>query len=96
LLHSVRSQRDLLFHEDFLEWMGKNKTFHYVPTITKDFDTDWKHETGRIGETLIRKHVTGHPCTYLLCGPGAFVNDMEKLLKDTLQVPQDRLRREKW
>jgi ferredoxin-NADP reductase len=96
LLHSVRSQADLLFQDDFKAWSGEYKHFHYVPTITKDYDSTWKNETGRIGEALIRKHVTAHPCVYFLCGPGAFVNDMEKLLKETLQVPQNRIRREKW
>jgi ferredoxin-NADP reductase len=96
LLHSVRSQRELLFHDEFRNWSGKNKNFHYIPTITQDFDNNWIHETGRIGEVLIRKHVTASPCTYLLCGPTAFVNDMEKLLKDNLKFPQDRIRREKW
>jgi ferredoxin-NADP reductase len=96
LLHSVRSQKELLFHEDFSTWSGENKNFHYVPTITKDFEDTWTQETGRIGEALLRKHVAAHPCTYFLCGPFAFVNDMEKLLKDILKISQDNIRREKW
>jgi len=96
LLHSVSKQYDLLFEGDFRDWAGQNPHFHYIPTITRDFDNNWKHETGRIGEALIRKHVPEHPCTYLLCGPNHFVNDMEKLLKDNLKIASDRIRREKW
>ena len=96
LLHSVRSKQELLFWEDFGAWAGEKNHFHYIPTLTRDFDNNWKNETGRIGKRLIRKHVTAQTCTYLLCGPGAFVNDMEKLLQENLQVPADRIRREKW
>jgi glycine betaine catabolism B len=96
LLHSVKTQKDLLFHDDFSEWSGGAKWFHYVPTITQDFDDNWKNETGRINDTLLLKHIPSQAVTYLLCGPTAFVNDMEALLKGTLAVPPERIKREKW
>jgi len=96
LFHSVRAQTDLLFALHFGTWSATHKNFHYVPTITRDFDATWKNETGRINETLVRKHITAHPCTYLLCGPAAFVSDMERTLLENLQVPAEKIRREKW
>jgi CDP-4-dehydro-6-deoxyglucose reductase len=96
LMHSVRNHHDLLFREELIEWSTKYPHFHYIPTLTRNVDDTWKNETGRIGEALLRKHLTMHPCTYLLCGPTAFVNDMEKLLRDTLGILSDRIRREKW
>jgi CDP-4-dehydro-6-deoxyglucose reductase len=96
LLHSVRSRGDLLFQKEFAPWSGQHKNFRYVPTITRDHDAAWTHETGRISAALIRKHVTAKDTIYLLCGLVAFVADMEKTLLKELQVPADRIRREKW
>jgi ferredoxin-NADP reductase len=96
LLHSVRNQAELLFHKEFLDWSGQAKHFRYVPTITRDHDATWKHETGRISDALIRKHVSAKDTIYFLCGPSAFVTDMEKSLHGSLQIPADHIRREKW
>lgn len=96
LLHSVKTQQDLIFQNEFSEWSGSRKNFHYVPTLTQDFDDNWDNETGRINETLIRKHIAGKPCTYLLCGPASFVGDMEKMLQDQLKVLPADIRREQW
>jgi ring-1,2-phenylacetyl-CoA epoxidase subunit PaaE len=96
LLHSVRSRSELLFHEEFMVWAGQQKRFRYVPTITRDHDATWNHETGRITDSLIRKHITAKDTIYYLCGPTAFVTDMEKTLLLKLDVQADRIRREKW
>jgi ferredoxin-NADP reductase len=94
LLHSVKTRAELLFQAEFSEWSGLYQRFHYVPTLTQDFDDDWKNETGRINEVLLRKHIPIHPATYLLCGPGTFVADMEEMLKHSLKVEPQHIRRE--
>lgn len=96
LLHSVKAQKDLLFQTEFQEWSGQDKRFHYVPTITQDFDDNWDNETGRIKEAMLRKHIPAGPCTYCLCGPTSFVNDMEALLRDQMAIPAASIRREQW
>lgn len=96
LLHSVKTRDDLIFRNDFSNWSGTQKQFHYVPTLTNDNDDNWDNETGRINETLVRKHLASKPCCYLLCGPPTFVADMEKMLKDQLNVNPDHIRREQW
>lgn len=96
LLHSVKSQAEILFQEDFKTWSGAQKRFHYIPTITQDFDDNWDNETGRIREDLLRKHIPDAPNVYLLCGAPQFVTDVEKILKDTLSVAPERIRREQW
>ncbi len=96
LLHSVKTQKDLLFMKDFQKWSGAKKNFKYVPTITQDFDDNWENETGRIQDTLIFKHVPDEPCLYFLCGAASFVDDMEKMLQEKLKVDPARIKREKW
>lgn len=96
LLHSVKTQAELIFRKDFQNWSGTKKSFHYIPTITQDFDDNWDNETGRIQDTLLHKHIPNKPNLYFLCGPQSFVNDMEKTLIEKLQVDPQRIRREKW
>lgn len=96
LLHSVKTQRELLFMKDFQNWSGTRKNFRYVPTITQDFDDNWDNETGRIQDTLLHKHIPNKPNLYFLCGPVTFVDDMEKTLVEKMKVDPDRIRREKW
>ncbi|SRR5258708_5699217 len=94
LLQSARTPEDLLFKEEFLAW-ATYPSFHYVPTFTRWSDTDAKGETGRIGETLLRKHLLEMPGTFFLCGPKEFVKEMEHVL-GSLQVPAERIRRDQW
>jgi ferredoxin-NADP reductase len=94
LFHSVRTPDDLLFKEDFLTW-SQNKAFHYVPTFTRWSDPDEKSTTGRIGQTLLRKHLPLMEGTFFLCGPKEFVMDMEHVLMD-LKVSPAHIRRDQW
>jgi ferredoxin-NADP reductase len=94
LFNSVRMPDDLIFKEQFLAW-SENPAFHYVPTFTRTSEYDVEGETGRIGETLLRKHLKILEGLFFLCGPGDFVADMEHVLTG-LNVPAASIRREKW
>jgi ferredoxin-NADP reductase len=96
LLHSVKTRGDLIFQPEFSEWAGMYNRFYYVPTLTQDFDDNWKNETGRINEVLVRKHIPEKPATFMLCGPSAFVGDMETMLTATLNIQPTHIRREQW
>jgi NADH oxidoreductase Hcr len=94
LFHSVRTPDDLLFKEDFLKW-SDFPAFHYVPTFTRYNDSDHVQETGRIGQTLLKKHLPIMVGTFFLCGPREFVKDMEHVLAG-FSVPPERIRRDQW
>jgi ferredoxin-NADP reductase len=94
LFHSVKTPDDLFFREQFLEW-AKNPAFHYVPTFTHWNDADETVTTGRIGESLLRKHLPLMEGMFFLCGPKEFVKDMEHVL-GSLHIPAKRTRREQW
>jgi ferredoxin-NADP reductase len=96
LFHSVRTPEDLVFQEEFLQWGTAKNSFHYVPTFTQYSGIDPDKETGRIGEVLLRKHLPNPAGVFLLCGPAAFVNDLEALLKHTMQIKPEQIRREQW
>jgi len=96
LLHSVKARGELIFQPQFSEWSGMYNHFHYVPTLTQDFDDNWENETGRINELLLRKHIPEKPVTFMLCGPPAFVGDMDHMLKTSLNIKPENIRREQW
>jgi len=94
LFNSVRTPDDLIFKAPFMAW-SENPAFHYVPTFTRASELDLEGETGRIGETLLRKHLKMMEGVFFLCGPRKFVADMEHVLMG-LNVPAERIRRENW
>ena len=96
LFHSARTPEDLIFREEFLQWGADKARFHYVPTFTQFSGIDPEKETGRIGELMLRKHLPDPSGIFLLCGPTAFVKDLELLLQATMHISADRIRREQW
>lgn len=96
LVQSARGRQDLLFGEEFAAWQRAHDWFHYVPTLTRDFDDHWRNETGRISEALVRRHIPDGPMTYFLCGPPEFVKDIEAMLARQQGARPEQIRREKW
>jgi ferredoxin-NADP reductase len=96
LFHSARTAGDLIFNDEFTDWTKAWPAFRYIATLTRPDDTSWTQETGRISETLLRKHLTQLEGHFFLCGPSAFVTDMESVLKGPLSIPVDHIRREQW
>ena len=94
LFHSVKTPDDLLFKEEFLAW-AQNPAFHYVPTFTRWDDPDKQAETGRIGNTVLNRHLPLMKGIFFLCGSKEFVTDMEHVLVG-LKVPAEHIRREQW
>jgi ferredoxin-NADP reductase len=96
LFHSVKAAPDLLFKEEFMAWAQGHPAFHYVPTVTREPGADWTLDTGRIGESLLKKHLTSWDGHFFLCGPSVFVSEMEMLLTGPFHVPASSVRREQW
>jgi len=94
LFNSARAPDDLVFREQFLSWAA-NPNFRYVPTFTRTTDFGEMGETGRIGETLLRKHLAMREGIFFLCGSREFVTDMERVLAG-MAVPAAHIRRENW
>jgi ferredoxin-NADP reductase len=96
LLYSAKTKAQLLFQEEFAQWSAARSNFHYIPTLTQSENAEWNQETGRINGAFLSRHLPAGPCTFLLCGPSAFVADMENTLRQEKQIPADKIRREKW
>ncbi|HVO33829.1 MAG TPA: FAD-dependent oxidoreductase [Elusimicrobiota bacterium] len=97
LFYSVRTPADELFGSEFEAWERSDHSFHRIVTLTGGADDgEWRGERGRLSERLLRKYWPDSHGHFFLCGPPAFVTDMEHLLSGPLNVPPARIRREQW
>lgn len=76
LIIGVRTQEDLLYHDEFREMEKKHKNFIYSPTLSKE---DWDGFTGRV-----QKHLGGdlQGKDFYICGLKEMVLDTQKYLLD--------------
>jgi ferredoxin-NADP reductase len=91
LVYSNRDQDSAAFLDELTELGRANPNLRVVLTMTDD--PAWEGETRRIDADLLRDHLAGElrSFTYLVAGPPAMVEAMEKALADA-GVPEDRIR----
>lgn len=74
LLFGTKTQKDLLFHEEFQQLAKENPNFTYLPTLTREY---WEGKAGRVqehlGEDLQNK-------TFYICGLKELVLDAKAIL----------------
>lgn len=77
----VRSKRDLLLHDQFLEWARTKKNFEYIPALSHPAETDnWSGETGYVNVVLSR-HLSGpSSADAYMAGPPIMIRETVKIL----------------
>lgn len=92
LFYSNRTLALTAFLDDLEAWSKRNPNIRLVPTITDSKDPKWPHETGRVDEDMLRRHVPDleKPIFYL-AGPPAMVEAVKNLLLG-LGVSRDNVR----
>ena len=95
LVYSNRDQESAAFLDELTDLERANPNMRVVLTMTDD--PAWKGETRRIDADLLRDHLDGEldSFTYLVAGPPAMVEAMEKTLSDA-GVPEERIRPERF
>jgi ferredoxin-NADP reductase len=95
LVYSNRDQESAAFLDELTDLERANPNMRVVLTMTDD--PAWKGETRRIDADLLRDHLDGEldSFTYLVAGPPAMVEAMEKMLTDA-GVPEERIRPERF
>lgn len=91
---------EIAFRKELDELTARNPHLKVTHTITKPEESkeQWAGITGRIDENLIRKlklQPEAENSTFWLCGPPPMVSALEEVL-EKLQIPQDRIRVEKF
>jgi ferredoxin-NADP reductase len=95
LVYSNRDQDSAAFLDELAELERANPNMRVVLTMTDD--PAWEGETRRIDAELLRDHLEGElgSFTYLVAGPPAMVEAMEKTLAEA-GVPEAQIRPERF
>jgi len=93
LIVSFSTVEDLIFYEELLDIAKKDNHIKVVYTITRPEESSiqWKGETERISETLIKKYIEDiDKPLYYIVGPPAMVSAMEEVVRN-MKVPSEKI-----
>ncbi len=94
-LYGARSEADIIFHEECLQFSREHDWFHYSVTLSKPSES-WAGECGRIApERLLSVVESPTDCRYFLCGPNEFMESLQETLT-TAGVAADRIHTEQF
>jgi ferredoxin-NADP reductase len=95
LVYSNRDQESASFLDELSALERDNPNLRLVLTMTDD--PAWEGETRRVDADLLRDHLDGElgAFTYLVAGPPAIVEAMEKTLREAA-VPEEQIRPERF
>src|SRR4029079_569022 len=96
VLYSVRTERDIIFKDEFRQMEMDNPNFNFYVTSTRlATDDPWTGRRGRINADWVKEHVHDLPNTvFYACGPNELVEATEALLLNELSVPKEQIRTE--
>ena len=83
LLHSCRTQNDMLFKKELERLSEANKNFKYIATLTRENNNNWKGCIGRFDKNMIETVIKDKDNTqFFISGPVIFGHDIKKILED--------------
>jgi ferredoxin-NADP reductase/nitrite reductase/ring-hydroxylating ferredoxin subunit len=100
MFDSNRDQQNILYRDEFDRWAEQNKNFKAVYTLTDEGEQEpktssWTGESGRIDKPMLERHLTSDDTgngVFYICGPPGMLKSMQKLLREELRIPRDRLK----
>jgi ferredoxin-NADP reductase len=97
LFYSGRTEKDLIYHQEFLEMSKNNENFVYVPILTRDTRSDWEGERGRFDTEMIKKYVSDFTSAgFLMCGPVEMMDHVKNVLETQGVDIKTKLRAERY
>jgi ferredoxin-NADP reductase/nitrite reductase/ring-hydroxylating ferredoxin subunit len=103
MFDSNRNVENTLFKEEFDDCLKNNSNLRIVYTITEKDQSNnaaqWKGERGYINESMVTKYLTRSELEnsiFYICGPPGMLTAMEKMLKDDLHIPKERIKVEEF
>lgn len=96
LLYSSRTDRDIVFREDFEEMAGRNPNLSLFYTLTDCSRPEgWEGLMGHIDAAMVRKTIPDYSeRIFFVCGPPGMVKAMVAILEEELELPAKRVVRE--
>ncbi|MDP3794937.1 MAG: FAD-dependent oxidoreductase [bacterium] len=97
LLSANRTPEAIPFHAELGAWADGHDNFSVVQTITDPAPADWRGERSRMDASFIRRCVPdlAAPIFYVV-GPPGMVDAAERLLREELGIPEERVRVERF
>ena len=98
ILYSVRTTKDIIFKNEFLQLEDANANVTFEVTCTRLEPNDpWPGRRGRIDVAWIKEHVVDLKNTvFYACGPTTFVETVEKMVVAELGAAKEQVKTEKW
>jgi glycine betaine catabolism B len=93
-----RDKDNILYKNEFDQYANSNKNLKIVYTLDIS-DDNWKGEQGRISQAMLTKYLTTTEMDnsiFYVCGPPGMLNAIQRLLKDELRTPQERIKVEEF
>jgi ferredoxin-NADP reductase len=93
LIYCVRTSQDIIFQREITRLSRSLARFRHFISLSAP-DVGWKGNKGRLNKELLLKRVPEfHVPTFLVCGPGLFMQQVCELLKEQ-GVSADRIKQE--
>jgi ferredoxin-NADP reductase len=98
ILYSVRTPKDIIFHNEFRQLERENPHFKFHVACTRVLPEDaWTGRRGRIAAEWVKEHIGDLPNTiFYACGPNSLVEFAEDVVLRELGRPREQIKTEKW
>lgn len=103
MFDSNRNEQNILYKDEFDRWSHENPNLKVIYAVTGEGDetgeSGWKGERGRIDKSMIDRHLSHDDLAksvFYICGPPGMLKAMQQLLKDQLQISEDRIKVEEF
>lgn len=98
LIYGNKTEKDIVFKEDFDVMTSENKNMRVIYTIDSPLDKDsWDGKVGFITAEMIKDEITDYrERICYICGPPKMVDYLRTLLYDELKIPKERMKIEQF
>jgi len=92
LIYSVKTTKDIIFHDEIKSLNEKHNNFDFFITLT-DSNDGWSGSFGRLKADILDREINNKDCLCFVCGPSDFVKIMVESL-EKIGVSKDNIKRE--
>jgi NAD(P)H-flavin reductase len=106
MFDSNRNEQNILYKNEFNEWVNTNKNLNIVFAITEEdsekqssTSSSWSGERGRLDKEMLTKHLSSdevNHAIFYVSGPPAMLNAMKSILEDKLNITKERIKVEEF
>jgi ferredoxin-NADP reductase len=93
VLYTARTEKAIIFREDFDEMAAKNPRLRFIYSVTDEAPPPgWRGRTGRLGAEMVRSELPDYSRRlFFVCGPPGMVAAIASTLKDELKIPAEKV-----